>query len=287
MLRVDGSLHGGLPGVVAKRSSADGRNRSASLRRGLALLTALGSDQTLAGGLSLTELAVVADVDKSTALRLLTPLRESGLIEVDDSGRYHLGIGVLRLGQTYLERLDLRAIALPVMRSLTAETGETSHLVLPAYPNVVYIEKVEADAAVQMRSRVGRIEPATSTGVGKALLAAADADVVDDVISRGLTKRTATTITSSRKLRAELAAIRARGFAIDDCENEADIRCAAAAIIDHLGRPSAAISVAGPRSRVSHQRAYELGAVVVDAAATISRALGAHATVGKPTGRLL
>jgi len=258
---------------VADDSTA--RNRSASLRRALTLLSAIGDAGAPSVGLGLAELAAAAGVDKSSALRLLAPLREFDLVETDELGRYRLGVGVLRLGQIYLDRLDLRATALPVLRELTETTGETSHLVLYQHPDVVYIEKVEADSAVQMRSRVGKVEPAASTAVGRAYLSHAPAAVVGEIASAGLTMRTPSTITSVRKWRAELDAARARGYAIDDCENEAEIRCVGAAILDHRGLPVAALSVAGPAWRLTRERAEELGPVVAKAAGAVSARLGA------------
>lgn len=252
-----------------------GRNRAASLRRGLALLSALGDPGSDPHGASLGDLAASVGIDKSSAVRLLMPMREVGMVEVDDRGRYRLGVGLLRLGQTYLERLDLRAIALPILRELTASTGETSHLVLYQHPDVVYIEKVESDSAVHMRSRVGRVEPAALTGVGRAYLAYAPRSVVDDVLSQGLPKRTTKSITSSRAWRAELKRSRERGFAIDDCQNEIDIRCVGAAILDRDGHPVAALSVAGPAWRLTIDRAEALGPVAAAAAAAISARLGA------------
>jgi DNA-binding IclR family transcriptional regulator len=259
--------------------SATGRNRAASLRRALALLAEIGGPETDPHGASLNELAASVGIDKSTAVRLLAPLREAGMVEVDDRGRYRLGVALLRLGQTYLERLDLRSTALPVLRELTASTGETSHLVLYQHPDVVYIEKVESDSAVHMRSRVGRVEPAASTGVGRAYLAHAPRGVVDGVLARGLPKRTSHTITSTRAWRTELDVSRARGYAIDDCENEIDIRCVGAAVLDHGGQPVAAISVAGPAWRLTLARAETLGPAVSAAAAAISERLGASRAV--------
>jgi DNA-binding IclR family transcriptional regulator len=253
-------------------AGAAGRNRSASVRRALSLLVALSAEDSPAMGLA--ELAKTIDADKSTALRLLAPLREFGLVETDDAGRYRVGVTALRLGQRYLERLDLRQLALPVLQELTAATGETSHLVLYRHPDVVYIEKVEADTPVRMRSRVGSVESAASTGVGRAYLAHAPEEVVDDLVKRGFKKRTPSTITSARRWRSELLATRSRGYAIDDCENEAEIRCVAAPILDHRGSPVAALSIAGPASRLTRERAEALGPTVVAAADDVSAKLG-------------
>ena len=261
--------------AAVKEQTANGRNRAASLRRALALLAEIGGPDADPRGASLGELAASVGIDKSSAVRLLAPLRETGMVEVDDRGRYRLGVALLRFGQTYLERLDLRATAYPVLRELTASTGETSHLVLYQHPDVVYIEKVESESTVHMRSRVGRVEPAALTGVGRAYLAHAPRHIVDDVVANGLPKRTPHTITSVRAWRAELELARERGFAIDDCQNEIDIRCVGAAVLDHNGQPAAAISVAGPASRLTLERAEVLGPVVAAAAATISARLGA------------
>jgi DNA-binding IclR family transcriptional regulator len=249
-----------------------GRNRSASLRRALSILDTLAA---AGDGLTLAEVAATAQVDKSTASRLLAPLREFGLVETDDAGRVRLGVRLVQLGQAYLDRLDLRTAALPVLRELTAQTGETSHLVLYQHPDVVYVEKVEADSAVQMRSRVGRVEPAAATGVGRAILAHVSPDLIDDIVGRGLAKRTPATTTSPRRWRAELAAARERGYALDDCENEAEIRCVGSAIFDHHGEVAAALSVAGPAWRLTLERAHALGPAVAAAAATVSSRLGA------------
>lgn len=84
------------------------RNRSASLRRALTLLAAVGDRP----GCSLGELATAGGVDKRTAARLLAPPCEAGLVETDERGRYHVGVAAVPLGQAYLERVDVPRIAL-------------------------------------------------------------------------------------------------------------------------------------------------------------------------------
>ena len=119
------------------------------------------------------------------------------------------------------------------------------------------------------------MEPAAATGVGRAYLAHAPQDVVDDVLARGLVRHTPSTITSVRRWRAELAATRERGYAVDDCENEPDIRCVGAAVLDSREVPVAALSVAGPASRMTRERAEQLGPIVAAAARSVSARLGA------------
>ncbi len=62
---------------------------------------------------------------------------------------------------------------------------------------------------------------------------------------------TATTITSPDELRAELAKVRAQGYAIDICERENGLFGVAAPVRDVAGRVIATISFSGPAERIN------------------------------------
>jgi DNA-binding IclR family transcriptional regulator len=255
--------------------TAAARNQSASLRRALALLGYL-RDRAGGGGASLGELATELDLSKSTVLRLAAPLIEENLLARDpETGGFRLGHGALRLGQAYLSRLDLRRVAAPECQALARTAGQTAHLVVYEAPFVVYLDKVENETTVRMASRIGSRAPAHCTGVGKAILAWLPAAAVAELVAGGLPAVTANTITDPDRLRAELARIRDRGYAIDDRENEPEVRCVAAPIFDHTGAVAAALSVSGLASRMTVARVRELGPVVAATAGRISRELGA------------
>lgn len=244
------------------------RNQSASLRRALAVLDHVREQP----GLSLTQLSEAAGLSKSTVLRLTVPLVEAKLLERDRrTGAYRLGHGTLRLGQSYLATLDLRTVAAEESHRLMSEVRETVHLVVYDPPHVVYIDKVENEANVRMASRIGSRGPAHCTAVGKAILAWLPEEAVAELV---LEPRTKHTITDAERLRAELAHIRRRGYAVDDRENEPEVRCVAAPIFNHNDAVSAAISVSGLTSRITAARVRELGPLVAGAAARISRKLG-------------
>ncbi|MGP3963711.1 IclR family transcriptional regulator [Nonomuraea sp. 3N208] len=244
------------------------RNQSASLRRALAVLDHVRERP----GLSLTQLAEAAGLPKSTVLRLTVPLIEARLLERDRrTGAYRLGHGTLRLGQAYLATLDLRAVAAEESHRLMSEVRETVHLVVYDPPHVVYIDKVENDANVRMASRIGSRGAAHCTAVGKAILAWQPEDALAELT---LEPRTKHTIIDHDRLRAELAHIRRRGYAVDDRENEPEVRCVAAPIFNHNDAVAAAISVSGLTSRITAARVRELGPLVAGTAARISRKLG-------------
>lgn len=253
------------------------RNNSTSLRRALSILTSLGGNGVRPDGASLGELAEALAMNKSTLLRLLAPLVDERLVEQDqDTGRYRLGWRNAQLGQTYLERLDVRGTAHGVLAGLMADSGETTHLVLSDLPDVVYVDKVETPRPVRMYSRIGSRQPAYCTAVGKALLAHADDAMIAKVVAAGMPSRTPNTLTTGPKLRADLALVRERGYAVDEVENEADIRCVGAAILDHTETARYAMSISGPATRVTTDRVPELGRLVVAAAAELSRRLGSR-----------
>ncbi|MFB4277126.1 IclR family transcriptional regulator [Nonomuraea sp. MTCD27] len=223
-------------------------------------------------GLSLTQLSEAVGLSKSTVLRLTVPLVEARLLDRDRrTGTYRLGHGTLRLGQAYLATLDLRAVAAEESHRLMSEVRETVHLVVYDPPHVVYIDKVENEANVRMASRIGSRGPLHSTAVGKAILAWQPEEILAELV---LEPRTRRTITDVERLRAELAHIRRRGYAVDDRENEPEVRCVAAPIFNHDDAVTAAVSVSGLTSRITAARVRELGPLVAGAAARISRKLG-------------
>jgi DNA-binding IclR family transcriptional regulator len=235
-----------------------------------------------ARGMTLSECAAILGYSKATTHRLLQTLTRREFLRLDEErGTFTLGVTNLRLGIEFLESLDLRQEALPTLRELADTTGETAHLGRLSGTSVVYIEKVESSQAVRMYSRVGDTMPAYSTGVGKAILAFLDPDEVGSHLPESLPRRAANTITDAADLRAELRRTRERGYSFDDVENEDGIRCTGAPVFDHTGRVQAAISVAGPASRMTRQRLDELGPIVRAHADRISARVGYGAGNGR------
>ncbi len=251
------------------------RNSAGSVRKALAVLEQVAARARTDRGCSLSELAAALGHDKSTVLRLCAPLLEADLLQREPfTGRFSLGPGTLRLGQDYLEGLDLHTVAAPHLVKLQESTGVTCHLVVRDGLNVVYIDKRENTAVVRMASRIGHRLPLYCTAVGKAILASAPPDLAEAAIAAGLRPVTAKTIVDPDAFRAELAAIRRRGYAIDDRENEPDVRCVGAAVFDHQGSVCGAVSVSSLASHTPPPRVRELGNVVRATASAISQAMG-------------
>lgn len=225
------------------------------------------------------ELGVISQslgMNKSTVYRFLTTLESFGYVVQDqETGRYALGSRIVWLAYQFLDRLDIRTIARPYLEQLVEETRETVHLAILDNFEVVYIDKVDGHQPVKMASQVGNRMSAHSTGLGKALLAQEDESQWPVyVYSKGLPACTPNTITNPEKLYDHLRDIRARGYAIDDSENEDGIRCVAVPVRDHTGKTIAAISISGWSLTMTPDRDGQLAVLAQQTANSLSERLG-------------
>ena len=248
--------------------------RTSSLGKGLLVLREVGR---LAGsdGVRLADIARSTGLNKATAHRLLAELRRAGLVEhLLPAATYRLGQSVLALAAEYHASLNLRESALRVLRPLSAATGLTAHLAIRDHDEVVYIEKVESSSNVRIASGVGWRGSLHSTALGKVLLAYGGEDLMELAIRAGLARRTRRTIVTRSALENEMRITRDRGFAVDDLENQDDVRCIGAAVFDQNSEPIAAISISGTTSQLPKKRVLSVGALVRDAARQLSEQLG-------------
>jgi IclR family acetate operon transcriptional repressor len=142
---------------------------------------------------------------------------------------------------------------------------------------VVFISQVESREVMRMIVRLGSRSPIHASGVGKALLAYLPEQQLARILQqRGLARYTERSIDSPAQLRAELARVRQLGYALDDEEHAIGLRCVASAIFDQNGQALAAISLSGPKARVTDDRLGELGIAVRQTADEITQALGGH-----------
>jgi IclR family acetate operon transcriptional repressor len=243
-----------------------------ALSRGLGVLEYLASTP---GGATLTALAAALQLPAPTAHRLLATLEDAGYVQAGDDGRFRIGVRAYRVGSAFLEHRNLVAEALPRLERLMESSGETANLAVIENGAAVFVAQVPCRELMRMNARLGARAPLHASGVGKAMLAAMPARDADALVGRGpLARYTERTLVSRPALAEALARSAERGYAIDDEEHAAGLRCVASAIADEAGRPWAAVSLAGPTSRLPQDRLAELGERVRAAARDITAALG-------------
>lgn len=244
----------------------------ASLHRGLEVIDCFATQDSW----GLAELAAHLGQNKPTIFRVLHTLELFGYLTKDAAtGRYVLGLRFHALGAAAVRHEQLRWQALPPLQDLAESTGETVHVGILHEGVVVTVQIVDGTHAVRMHSSVGKRSPAHASALGKVLLAhLPDAEVEALAARHGLARFTEHTLTTMEALREALHRVRQEGYARDMEEVEIGLRCISAPITDHSGRPTAALAISAPASRMDPARVAELIPQVKATALRISRMLG-------------
>jgi IclR family transcriptional regulator, acetate operon repressor len=227
--------------------------------------------------LGVTEIASTLGLSKAVVHRILTTLAAKGLVESDEeTRRYRLGPVALSLGVAYIDRIDLRSLAMPVLRRLSASTDETATLSLRYGWQRMYVDQITPEREVKMTVPLGRAFPLHTGSSSKAFLAFLPEDEIERYLARGpLEPLTDATITDEASLRADLVEVRARGYATSFGERQAGAGSVAAPVLDHRGQPAGVISVCGPLERFRDEVPVVSEALLV-ATGQLSRQLGYH-----------
>ncbi|KMZ11680.1 Transcriptional regulator, IclR family [Candidatus Burkholderia humilis] len=202
---------------------------------------------------TIPQLAALSGYPRPTVYRIVGALIAEGLVvESTRGGCYALGSRLMLLASRSWERSDLRIAATDALQTLRDATQETVHLAVKSGAEMVYIEKLESPHAVRMASRIGTRVTLYSSSVGKAYLSTLPR-AEHDVLLRDLKfeRFTANTIVERSALDAELDATKARGYAEDREENEAQIFCYGSAIVGASGATLSCVSVSIPLFRKS------------------------------------
>lgn len=243
-----------------------------SLDRALRILAIVAEGS----GLSLSEISARSELAASTAYRMLTTLQNHGMVEFDTSDQlWSIGVETYRMGAAFLRRRKLVDRARVVMQELMEKTGETANLGVAEDDCVVFVSQVETHQAIRAFFRPGTRSSFHASGIGKAVLAQLEPERVAAILRKsGLQRFTDKTLSDISALAHDLADIKHRGWSVDDEERHPGMRCVAAAIFNEFGEPIGGVSVSGPTVRVTMERLDEIGPLVRDAAAEVTRMIG-------------
>ena len=247
-----------------------------SLVRALRLLELLAEDDD---GYRLVDLAQRAGLSTSTTHRLLTTLEQKRFVQFDrEANLWHVGVQSFAVGAAFGRRRNIATIALPIMRRLRDQTGETVNLGLAEQGDVLFVSQVESREVMRAMGRPGGRLPLACTAMGQAILAAMPETQVSAYLQKhGLPRLTPNSIARPGKLHEALEEVRRTGYAVDHEENAAGLRCVAAVVCNESTEPVAAISIAGPTVRLTLGRVPEIGRQVMDAARDVTTAIGGRA----------
>jgi IclR family KDG regulon transcriptional repressor len=243
-----------------------------SLDRAFDILELLSREQH---GLNLTEIGNRLDLHKSTVYRLLQALKQRGYIEKSARGSYRLGMEFIELSSLYLNNLELKTEAQPILRELSSLSGNTVFLATLQESEVVYIDKMETHNSLRKYSIIGQRAPLYCTALGKSMLSGMAEDQIRKLY-RGIELKVFTdrTIHDVEALVEEIDQTRRRGWSLDDEEYEEGLRCVGAPIRDYRAEVIGAVSTSGYASVITRERVEEIAVYVVKAARDISQRMG-------------
>jgi IclR family transcriptional regulator, KDG regulon repressor len=247
------------------------RKQVQSVRRAAKLLRAF----TIARPeLGLSELSRLTGLHKTSAYRLLSTLEEEGFVRQNpENEKYSLGPVFFRFGAIVSDS-DLTKHALPHMRALVEQTGETAALHIWDEGRTLAVAIVDGTRPMAVSSRVGAQLPPCSTASGKALLAFLPPEEAERVIAQGLKRFTDNTITDPARFREELENIRTTGLSFDREETDTGFSGVSSPIFDHFGNLAGVVTIVTVAGRLRTEEGQLLPPLVKKTAELISRELG-------------
>jgi DNA-binding IclR family transcriptional regulator len=235
--------------------------------------------------LGVRDIARQLAMSKSVVHRILRSLKSRQLLDFDPARRgYCTGPALAALGARALRRLDLRQLALPILRDLQQETGETATLSALVGQTRVFLDQVQSLQEVRMTVELGRSFPLNAGASSKAMLAFAEPALRRQLLDGPLPRITPTTPVDADRVQMELREIVACGTAVSFGERQMGSAAVAAAVLGPEGYAVGAIAVCGPAHRFDRTAIEHHRAVVKPAARQLSLQLGWDDTVAPVHG---
>ncbi len=198
--------------------------------------------------LSIKEIAEALGYNKSSLHHHIKTLTEMGYLQKDDETRkYDIGLSLVRAGQSYLQRVNVRERGHFYLEELSRNLSETVHLLVLDNKEAVYVDKVDVNhqpGALKCSSFIGLRTDLYSTAAGKVLLAHLERGALETIIKDlEMKPKTNFTITDKTKLLDDLELVKQRGYSLDLQEHALGMQCISVPVLNHHSQCVAAISV--------------------------------------------
>jgi IclR family acetate operon transcriptional repressor len=228
------------------------------------------------GGLTLTEVARLASLPRSTAHRLLTTMESVRYVAFDAStSQWMIGARARACGGAFAEPQDIGRLARPILQSIRLNTHASVSVSVLGEGDVRYVAQSRLAVERHPIPRPGDHFPLHTTAAGKIMLAQLSGAELDPFLRADrLAPGTACSITDLAAFEREIEAVRRLGYAVDDQESVTGVRCVAAAVHDRQGRVRAALSISGSILKMSDARVSSLGGTLRLAARRMTEDFG-------------
>ena len=257
-----------------KTATEKDRNFVESVERGLNVFSFIVNSKKAVG---ITQISKALHLSIGSVQRVTYTLQKLGYLRKDeDIQKYSIGNNGLVLGLGIVKGLDLKRIAYPYLKELSAEINETVNLAVLDGIQIVYIDRVKTGQIININLNIGSKLPVYCTSMGKSLLAFLPNDELLELLNKITLKPiTPHTITNKARLLKELEKVKERGFSVNDKELDIGLRSVAAPVRNEYGTVVAAVNIAVPSSRVTFEELRtKFASKVIHLSKVISEALG-------------
>ncbi|MFL5751659.1 MAG: IclR family transcriptional regulator [Chloroflexota bacterium] len=235
-----------------------------SFARGLRLLLTIADR----GEIRADELGAVLDTPMSTVYRYLRTLTSFGFVE-NDAGSYRLAPRLIIGSGTNVTSEELIRTSGPVLQLLADETGETAVIVRRLGLAAVCLLEIPSNRPLRVTLPPQAALPLDRGALGKALLAFASSEIVDEVLAAEAVNE----VGGADRLRADLGEIVASGIAKSVGEAIPGVVEIAVPIFREDGIVGA-VGVIGPESRCGVAWRTRVARLLPGAASSIVGGLG-------------
>ncbi len=244
--------------------------RVQTVERSLMILEVMAKQSA---SLPLTQIGKLVQLNLSTTYRLLNTLCRSGFVEREKgTGNYRLGLKAFLIGNTVLQRIDLREIALPYLNALVPDCNESVYLAILANQNVIYTDGIKTAGPIHISIQTGMGVSACQTSAGKILLANLEQEELTSIINQYFQDHL---INSSQEFLAELHKLRLQQYFIGISGFNETIHEISVPVYNHVNHCAGAISIFYQQSNANlREREFKLLEQLKGTAFHISQAMG-------------
>ena len=225
-------------------------------------------------GHTLKDIASTCEIPRTTALRITQTLLKKGFLAMNENGDFTLGTALVQIGIKALDHLDIRSFARPVLKELTEDTGESSHLAILNGDKSMLLEVMDTPFPVRIASRPGTLVDIHCSSTGKVLLAFSVPDPRAFCESLDLATHTKKTDSSIKSVLASIEDTHKKGYAVDNEEYALGARCIAAPVRNAFGKTIAAVGITASTSTFKKAMIPKMAKRIIAATNQISRNMG-------------
>lgn len=257
-----------------KMETEKDRNFVESIARGMNVFSFIVNSEKAVG---ITQIAKALHLSIGAVQRVTYTLQKLGYLRKDEEiQKYSIGHNGLVLGLGIVKDIDLKRVAHPYLKELSAEIDETVNLAILNGTQIVYIDRVKTGQIININLNIGSKLPVYCTSMGKSLLAFLPKHELLGLLDKiNIKLVTPNTIPTKARLLEELEKVKQSGFSVNDRELDVGLRSVAAPVRNEYGTVVAAVNIAVPSSRVTfEQLTTRFASKVMHLSKVISEALG-------------